>query len=180
MFGRGAGQRLRIGQDLLLGVGQRMGGAANDVAQREGVCRQPRLGGDEPFNRRSADAQDLGLHVRRLRAELGVELLHLLLHPLRLAQPRVLVRRHARVDVEAGELLVEPGPQVERVGERLRRGSQPARERRDLRHLRLDPGLRGAPCGDVRKDLGEVPRVFRLNPGAVAFLFGQQHNLASL
>ncbi len=94
--------------------------AADDVTQGKRVRRQPRLGGDEGLDRRAADAQDLRLHVGGLRAELGVELLHLLLHPLRFAQPRVLVGRHAGVDVQARQFLVEARAQVEGVGQHLR------------------------------------------------------------
>ena len=50
----------------------------------------------------------------------------------------------------------------------------------DLRQLRLDAGFRGSPRRGVGKNLGEVPGVFRLDLRAVAILFGQQHNPASL
>ena len=46
---------------------QRVRRAADDVAQVETrERRQPRLGGDEPLDRRAAHAQNLRLHVRRL------------------------------------------------------------------------------------------------------------------
>ena len=65
--------------------------------------------------------------------------------PWRFAQPRVLVGRHAGVDVQAGQFLVEARAQVQRVGQHLRRGAQLSRERGDLRHFGLDAGFRGAP-----------------------------------
>ena len=64
---RRAGQRAGVGQELLLGVGQRVRRAADDVAQVERVGLQPRLGCEELLDRRAADPQDLGLDERRLR-----------------------------------------------------------------------------------------------------------------
>ena len=101
-----------------------------------------------------------------LRAELD----HLLLHPLVLADARVLVRHHAGVDVEPRDLLVQPRDQFERVRQLRRRGAElpaEASEFGDLGNqaiLGFSPGLlRGI-------DVGEIPLVFVRNLAAIALL----------
>ncbi len=62
-----------------------------DVAQVEREGTQPRLGFQERLDRGRPHAQHLGLDEGGLGAERGVQLLHLLLHPLGLGRPGVLV-----------------------------------------------------------------------------------------
>jgi hypothetical protein len=112
-------QRTGVGQQLLLGVGERMGGAPEDVAQIERVGLQPRFGGGRFLHGRLADFQEFGLDERRFGAELREELLHLLLHALRTRQARVLIGEHAGVHIQPRQLLIEVRHVFERVGERL-------------------------------------------------------------
>ena len=169
------GQRRGVGQELLLGVAQRVGGAADHVAQQERKRRQPRLGGQKPLDRRGADAQQLGLDERGLGAEVGIQVLHLLLHALRLGQARVLVGHHAGVDVEARELLVEPRHQLEGVGQRRRRRARAGLRRRATAAVSAAiASLRARHAAASGIDVGEVPLVGVGNLGAVALLRGQR------
>jgi hypothetical protein len=172
---RRPGHRPRFGEKLLLGIGQRVRRAADDVVEVEVVDLQATLRGDEAIDRLAADVQDLGLDVGGLRREAGVDLLHLLLHAVRARRPRVLVGEHAGVDVEARQLLVQPRRQLQRVGQRLRRGSELALEVAQLRQLRDDLFLLRAPGALARIDVRQIPGVFHRDLGPIAFLRRHQY-----
>ena len=146
--GRRAGDDRGAREQPLFSVGQRVFPPAQDVVQVELVDPQARLARDELVDRRAIDLEDLRLDEGRLGAEPRAELRHLLLHPLVGADARVLVGHHARVDVDAREVLRQPRRQLERVGELLRRGRERALERRDRRTAlrRASPSRRATPC----------------------------------
>ena len=168
--GRRAGERTRGGQDALLGVAQRMRRTPRDVLDVEAMDLQPRLGGDEFFQRRFRNLQDLRLDVRRFGGERRAQLHHLFTHALRTRFTRVLIGEQADVDKRARQFLVDRIERVERLGKSRRRRRQLALEGADLRELLLDAFLRRSPGVGGRVDLGEVPLVAIRNLRAIAFL----------
>ena len=102
---RTVGQDRGARQQLLLGIGPRVGAATLDVVEVHPIDLEPGLLGNESLDDRRLDLQDLRLDIGRLGAELGGQLHHLLLHALVLADACVLVGLHARVDVGSRELL---------------------------------------------------------------------------
>ena len=173
--GRRAGHDRRAREQTLFGVGERVLAPAQDVVQVELVDTQPRFPGDELVDRRAIDLENLRFDERRLGAEVRADLRHLLLHALIRADARVLVGHHARVDVDAREVLRQPRRQLERVGKLRRRRTERSLERADRRELFRELLFRGAPRLIARIDLGKVPLVAIRN-GAAFFLLRRKGN----
>jgi len=131
--------------------------------------------GKAAVDRRLAHLEHLRLDVRGLRAELRVDLLHLLLHPLRVGEPRIFDGEHAGVDVEPRQLLVQPRHRLERVGQCLRRRAERSGELLYGGNLGGGLLLLRPPGGDARIDVRQVPLVLVIDFGAIAILAQHQH-----
>ena len=111
-----------------------------------------------------------------LGAEVGADLRHLLLHALIRADPRVLVRLHARVDVETREFFRQAGRELQSVGKLLRRRGERAFEGANRRQLGDKLVLRRAPRLVARINLRQVPLVSIGNRAAFLLLRGMDEH----
>ena len=156
-----AGHWQRVGEQLLLAVGQRVCRATAHVVEAHPVRLQPRFGGHELVDGRLAGLEDLGIDVQRGGAERRGHLHHLLALALVLADPRVLIGEQARLRVpRAAQFLAQGVHPIERVGERRRRRRQLALEGAERRDVSRQLVLGGAPCRLVRVDVGEISALY--------------------
>ncbi len=146
-----------------------MRAAALDVVEIMLVGPEPRLL-RELVEGRFVDLQDLGLDEGGLLTELRGNLLHLLLHALVLADAGVLVGDEAGVDEDLLQILADAVYRVEGIRETSRGGAERPFERGDFRDLLEQPVLRGAPRLVGRVQVGEIPLVLVVDPGAVPLL----------
>ena len=155
------GQRAGVGQDLLFGI-------ARACARRGGRCRAGRrrtvssrgsAADRTSRSRRSPTFSTSGSMYEACGAELRVDLLHLLLHALRLGDPRVLVGQHAGVDVQPRQLLVEP--RLSSSASASVGGEEPSlpRNSRRLGDFGRNLLLLCPPCRLARIDIGQIPLV---------------------
>jgi hypothetical protein len=166
----GAGGKRRGGEQFLFRIAERVRTPALDVVEIELEGPEPRLFRHPLVDRGLVDFQDLRLAVGDHLAELRAELLHLLLHPLVLADARVLVGHHAGVDVDPLEILGDAIAGFECLGQARRGRSQGALERGERRDFADELVLRRPPRVVGRVEISEVPLVFVGNFGPVAFL----------
>ncbi len=153
--GHGAG----VGQQLLLGRGERVRPAPQDVVELVGVDAQGRLGGLEAGHRPVGERQDLGRDERGRGIEPRSREIDLLGAGEGPRFPGVEVRLHVRVGMEREELalqLRDQGQGRQQAGGPL---PQPAAVGLQSGEPGEEPAGRVLPGRVARVQLGEVPRV---------------------
>jgi len=158
-----------LGGDALLRPGEGVGPKTERVIEEEPPGLEALVLGEEALHLGRVEAQDLGLHPARHRAELHVELLSRLALLERRREARVLVGPGRGVDDEALELELHLPDLVEGLVHRRRRAAElplVTGQAGDLLGRRVS---RRRPGRVARVEVGEVPLVF---VGELAAIFG--------